>query len=439
MIRMLKYLIILSPFFTKGQGLVFSEYKLDEAMKAAQNEDKLIFVDFYASWCGPCKAMESSVFSKDRVGEFYNRSFINLKILTDEKEGNALAKQYGVREFPTYMYLNEKGEIVYKTVGFQKEEKFLKEARFALREKKGFVSIEKLDSLYESGQRELEFLSDYLKRKYEVKGPQPEILTSYLEVLPRSQLLTEKALTLISDNVTTVSSEGFSILAESLYRFQAMTENQQKAVLSGIAQSKRYSFKEAVKKKDDELLNTLIEAVYATSYSREAALAEERQFRYDYAKLTENFKHFSVIAREEAERILHMSDSDFESKTLATIEDFKKNAELRNLSPSSGQYKMMMDGLENGAKKSASFQLAEFAWGYYQMTAEINELNQALRWSAYSIKLHETPANWETYAFLLKKVGRKRDAKRAMKQAVKLARKMGIESGTLKEAYTKIK
>jgi thiol-disulfide isomerase/thioredoxin len=422
-----------------AQHLDFAYSDLAEAKSVAKESDKLIFVDIYADWCGPCKAMEQSIFTKAEVGDYFNEYFLNLKIDSETAKGRELVIEYAIKEYPTYLFLNKHGEIVYKIVGFHSVNNLLHEATKAEKSKKEFVSLRKLDLAYENGNQDSGFLYTYLKRKSFEQGTQPTILDRYLSVVPENEIKTEKVLSLISDNVNSVSSKGFAILSESLSRFMMMTESQQKAILRGIAHSKKMTFREAVTKKDDVLFEVLIDAVHNTSYSMEAAFAEERQFRYDYAKLTRNFKHFKIIAEEEANQILLNSPKDFEQQTALTIKEFERSAEEKGISSSSGQYKMMREGLEKGASKSASFQLNEFARVYYELAEEDIDIKNAIKWSAYSIKLAETPANWETYAFLLKKSGRKKDAKKAMKQAVKLAKQEGIETESFKKKYQKIK
>ncbi|WP_304232250.1 thioredoxin domain-containing protein [Jiulongibacter sediminis] len=438
MIKLLTTALFFICGFVKAQTIDFAYSSIKEAVEYGAGE-KLIFVDFYASWCGPCKVMETTVFTDSTVARFFNQKFINVKVLTDEPSGKSEAVEYGVREFPTYVFLNRDGEVVHKTIGFHQKDVFLREARKAMHESKSFVSLKELEEQYESGDQQQNAFVDYPKRKSEKDGPQPNLLDKYLQRVPENELMTQKVLELIAENIVSVHSDGFEILANALHRFRGLTDTQQKAILSGISAAKRHTFQKAVETRDDELFNTLINAVHLTAYSREGAISEERQFRYDYAKLTQNFKHFSVIAREEAENILRMSDEDFNRKNEETLENFKNTAELRGITASSGQYQIMLESLQNSAKKSAAFQLNEFAWGYHQMTEDVSQLNHAIRWSAYSIKLYETPANWETYAFLLKKVGRKRDARKAMKQAIKLAKNQGVDPGTLKEAYQKIK
>ncbi|AWW00722.1 thioredoxin family protein [Arcticibacterium luteifluviistationis] len=431
--------ILVLIWSVNAQSIDFKYATLAEAKDVSKVAEKLIFVDFYADWCGPCKAMENTVFTKAEVGAVFNNDFVNFKIDSEVEEGKKLVRHYGVQEFPTYLFVNSEGEVVHKIIGFQSVRNLLIEAGKAKRKFEGFVPIRRLDSVYENGNDDVDFLYEYLKRKSYEEGSQPKVLAKYLEVVPESELQTEKVLSLISENVTSVSSKGFYILAESLSRFMKLTESQQKYVLKGISNSKKLTFREAVENEDDELFDVLIDAVHATSYSRQAAFAEERQFRYDYAKLTRNFKHFKLIAQEEATQIMSRSLEYFEEHTKSTIEAFKNTAKEKGISESSGRYQMMLAGLENGAAKAASFQLNDFARGYYEMASDDMDFKNAIKWSAFAIKLDETAANWETYAFLLKKVGRTRDAKKAMKQAMKMAKKDNLETDTLKAAFKNIK
>ena len=422
----MKYLFIWLFVLSLGlraQEIRFVSPGIDEAKKQARERNQLIFVDLFAEWCGPCKAMERSVFTQPDVASHFNENFVNLRITIDEPSDEALVQTFGVREFPSYLFLNDRGELVHKIIGFHSAGKLLAEARKAERKFEDFVPMQVLTDQYESGKRETSFLYDYLNRKFEMEGPQPELLDTFLVQVPESELNTEKILSVIAEHVSSIDSRGFEILSASLDRFPLLTDSQQRAVLKGIGVSKRNSFLEAVKKQDEQLLESLIDAVHATSYSFEAAVAEERQFRYDFAKMTRNFRHFRVIAMEEASRILALKPEVYTERNSKMMEDFEKTAESRGLSPSSGNYKMMQQSLVNGAEKAAAFQLNEFAEGFLLMSKEKDDLLTALKWSASAIKLNGTAANWKTYALLLNKLGRKGDARKALRKAAKVARK----------------
>ncbi|MDO8970421.1 MAG: thioredoxin family protein, partial [Saprospiraceae bacterium] len=61
-----------------AQGIEFFSGTWPEALEKAKKEELLIFVDAYASWCGPCKRMAAQTFPDPKAGEFFNANFLNL-------------------------------------------------------------------------------------------------------------------------------------------------------------------------------------------------------------------------------------------------------------------------------------------------------------------------------------------------------------------------
>ena len=77
----------------------------------ARAEDKLVFVDFYTSWCLPCKLMDEDVFSDARFGDFMNERFVSVKIDAEAGNGPKLAALYGVRAYPTLLWVDADGRV----------------------------------------------------------------------------------------------------------------------------------------------------------------------------------------------------------------------------------------------------------------------------------------------------------------------------------------
>lgn len=87
----------------------------DEAMNIAKATGKVMMVDFYAVWCGPCKMMDAEVFQTE---QFKNstKDFVLVKI--DAEVDVALAKKYGIEAYPTVKFINNKGAVVHEYVGY---------------------------------------------------------------------------------------------------------------------------------------------------------------------------------------------------------------------------------------------------------------------------------------------------------------------------------
>lgn len=108
------FLFLLSSLlYAPGNGIVFQETNLSSALDRAGKEDKLVFVDTYATWCKPCKQMDV-VFEDARLGDFFNAHFVNVKINMDKREGQKLQKQYEIVFLPTLLVLNADGSIMVK-------------------------------------------------------------------------------------------------------------------------------------------------------------------------------------------------------------------------------------------------------------------------------------------------------------------------------------
>jgi thiol-disulfide isomerase/thioredoxin len=100
---------------------------LDEARGLAAGQNKAIFVDVYAEWCGPCKEMDKSVFPDDSVKGVLSRRYILAKINGDDPVlGDTLRKQFGIRAYPTYIVLSSTGRERKRHVGMMPKSTFIK-------------------------------------------------------------------------------------------------------------------------------------------------------------------------------------------------------------------------------------------------------------------------------------------------------------------------
>lgn len=109
----------------KNSGIVFFEGTWEEALQKAKAEKKLIFLDAYASWCGPCKMMKRRTFSDPKVGEQFNKYFISVAIDMEQGEGPELARKFQVDSYPTLIFLQPDGKLITKAIGYHSPEEFL--------------------------------------------------------------------------------------------------------------------------------------------------------------------------------------------------------------------------------------------------------------------------------------------------------------------------
>jgi thiol:disulfide interchange protein len=99
-------------------GISFIEADWNKALAEAKKQHKLIFLDAYTSWCGPCKLLKKNTFSDKAAGEFFNKNYVNVAIDMEKGFGPALLEKYGVNAFPTLLIIDENGNKVSFTRGF---------------------------------------------------------------------------------------------------------------------------------------------------------------------------------------------------------------------------------------------------------------------------------------------------------------------------------
>ncbi len=94
--------------------IVFRHVDVRSAMAQAEEEEKLIFVDVYATWCTACKLMEESSFRAPEVVDLVNEHYVPLKLNIESVEGKLFAVQENIQTLPALLILNEKGERLAK-------------------------------------------------------------------------------------------------------------------------------------------------------------------------------------------------------------------------------------------------------------------------------------------------------------------------------------
>lgn len=140
--KLLVYLFVAllsAPLFSqeeKGKGVNFETGTFNDILaKASKNKKspKLIFMDCYTTWCGPCKFMTSTIFPLEEVGTYMNANFINAKFDMEKGEGLELAKKYKIRAYPTFLILDAQGNEVNRILGStQTGEEFIKRVKSAM-------------------------------------------------------------------------------------------------------------------------------------------------------------------------------------------------------------------------------------------------------------------------------------------------------------------
>lgn len=173
-----------------AQGIEFRTESYAEVLKMAKQQDKLVFVDIYTSWCGPCKHMAKEIFTQQKAGDFFNAHFLNMKLDAEkDADGKAVAARFGVNAYPTMLFVDGNGELVYRLLGGKPIDEFVAEGQKALDAYAAKPMLEKNAKLYAEGKRDKAFLLEYYALKDKAGLDCSDILLDYFAQVNDKELL----------------------------------------------------------------------------------------------------------------------------------------------------------------------------------------------------------------------------------------------------------
>lgn len=215
-ILLLMALFITLPVVSQTE---FHNLSFQDALSLAKKEKKMVFIDFFTDWCGPCKKMSKDVFPLKSVGEYMNHKFICLKI-NAEKEGKDLAKRFEVKAYPTFIILNPKEEVIFELKGSMSGDDFIEKIESGLDPEKSPAVIARK---YQSGDRSPEVVNRYAFSFME-KGKENEgfeIINSYFKSLSDKERLKKENAFLFLRYTLDLNDEKGQFMAKNISSFDS--------------------------------------------------------------------------------------------------------------------------------------------------------------------------------------------------------------------------
>ena len=168
------------------ESINFDNSNFKEILAKAKREKKLVFLDAFASWCGPCKLMEKNVFPLPAVKEYYNANFINARFDMEKGEGREIAQKYQVRSYPSYLFLNGDGEVVMKSYGYMGEKDFIEIAKEA---NNPLLLKGSAKELFEKGESDPAFLLNMMRQNVQTDYDlAKKVSERYFKVMAKEEL-----------------------------------------------------------------------------------------------------------------------------------------------------------------------------------------------------------------------------------------------------------
>lgn len=371
----------------------------------AKAENKYIFLDCFTTWCGPCKMMSAKIFPTAEVGDFYNAKYINvgaqMDTLADKdnedvkswyETSHEIAVKYEVNAYPTYLIFNSNGELVHRFLGSMEADKFIAKGHEVLMpEKQYYTQLHK----YQAGEKSPLFLYQLAimaKDAYDMKNAKA-ICDDYL--VTQTDLYTKENLGLIKDFTNSSNDKGFAIMMKSPEKVDAVLgEGTSDNVVKDII---------------------LKEEIAPKIFSKTAVAAPD----------------WISIEKEVAVKYpLQAKELTAYSKVL--FYTIKK--EWNNFAPAVSNY------MKAYGSKASPMQVNNYAWTIFQNCNDMTCIKNALAWSKQSFAKNNNHQYIDTYANLLMKAGKKKEAIDWETKAVAIAKeKKDPQLGEYEETLSTMK
>jgi thiol-disulfide isomerase/thioredoxin len=369
---------------TSSEEFVIIEQDYKKALKIANKSDKLIFVDFYTTWCAPCKQLDKLVFKNDSIQQILKKDFILLKYDAENDTIFHLSKKHHISSYPTGLILNKNGFVLNRKYGFLGND---------------FKTLsENLMTFANEG-------SNLNKNNITIKGYSNKINASnypkfYVDFVNRTN--TKINLTDLNkywnSNPKILSEEYFS----TLIYFAREASNQ----VANKALKSRDEYLNLYGKTDVNIL-----MYFLTSGRFKEAIAEKSEFKFNEAITFAN----KALDKKSVNVIINNSKKDLLKAQNKWAEVLEINQKLKD------------DGkLDNGYAN-------HFSWEIYKKCDDKEVIKKCLQWMKEVTDKEPKYDYLDTYARLMYKSGNIEQTKKIAQLAIEAGKKEGRETKNLKK------
>jgi thioredoxin-related protein len=373
----------------------------EQVKQKARRENKYIFLDCYATWCGPCKKMEKTVFTKKAVGELFNDHFISVRVQMDQskmdneyikgwyKDASDIYKKYKINVFPSFLFFKPDGAIVHKDRGYKGAIKIIEIARLAITPGRK----------YEDPYKEYDqFVEAYKRKKIDYK---------------RMPIMIEKAKELLDMNLaSSLCKDYFGYLTQGK-KDNWYSETNIRFIASNLKDSKSPFFK----------------MFYPDGNKIERILGESQFARYtvDRILFSEIVKPYldSFYSKHSRSDIASKIEPSWDSLRRAIAGNYNDDFAARAIRHGQSEFywvtqnnlayvKILIEMIKNNDmdpnSEESDLNINQASWGIFQESGDKGEIEMAIRWMQELI-LRDNVYNrkgtqffiWDTYANLLYK------------------------------------
>jgi thioredoxin-related protein len=357
---------------SQTKSINFEHGTFAEIKAKAAKEHKLIFVDAYTAWCGPCKQMAKNVFTNDAVANYYNTNFVNAKIDMENGEGVEFAKQYEVKCYPNLLFIDGEGNLIHRVAGSMSSKEFIDLGKHTEYPEKCFSYYSKN---YEANKTNTDFLLKYIEARDNTCLESQQLVQDYFTQQKEEDLSSKANWDMIVYHVNDLDSKVFDfVIAHKQKYIELYTEKAVNGKIDAIS---------------EKALSTIIKTVPF----------DEKAYNNMKIKI-ESFKSANTqLVFFEADLLLAETQKDWKTYAKLAVANvdtyYSKNGEALN----------------------------SISWTFYEKVEDKEALLKAESWASKACELDGTYANLDTYAAVLYKTNKKDLALQTANKAILVAKK----------------
>lgn len=370
-------LLLTFSAISQNRHIIFETGNLASVYEKAKKENKLIFVDAFTTWCGPCKHMAKHVFTNDTVADYYNSNFVNLKLDMEKGEGIEFAQKYDVNCFPNLMFLDANGNVVHRMGGSMPSAQFID---FGKKTKTPEATFGALRTKYESADLNESNVESYINLLMGCCLDPSKMALSYISTVKEEDLLKRTNWIVMRDFVYDHESREVKYFLKNQSAFE-----------------KQYG-KDTIEQKLQQLGKSY--------FSKYTSAKEFDEPGYKKAK-----KEFTELKWPNTNAIIFESD----------LEAYGRFNKAKYYELAAADFQKHYNNNSNA--------LNSMAWDFYENVSDKKLLKSAILMSKRACELNSNYANLDTYAAVLYRAGEMKEAEIYANKAIEKAKaeKMGAD------------
>jgi thiol-disulfide isomerase/thioredoxin len=426
---------------TFSQGINFRQDDWQNVLMQAKAQKKLIFVDIYTVWCGPCKEMDKKTFTDVSVGDKFNARFINYKVDAEKGFGINLAKRYNVTSYPTVLFVDASENIMLKQEGLLRASDLIKEADIVLNNQTNAKPRWALEKLYNEGRRDSEFLAEFISVNSLFTIDNRDLVEDYIKSLTPIQYSSDKTLRIIVNNGFKIDGKAFDLLLKFREKAESLFEGGIEKVNRSFSQSINEVFSDALKAKNQILFDKALAANLKALPNTADRVNDKNKLAFYLALKAVN--KFSEAAEQYLDQyVMFVQIESIRKQDLWEYEKIMQNYKLGirdSVGAGAAMYQNLKVNAKNTMARLTSAELNEVVKAFYDQVEDKAKLMKATEWAKRSLELVETPDGYHSYAQLMLKLGDRQMAMDIEQKAYDIAIREKLDTQKFTAALEKMR